>query len=119
MAITSSSDRFDIDCWKTLADPWNVVVTVGGSMPFATSVTFDTASPSEIPGLTLNEIDTAGNWPMWFTDCGPTVSLKLTTDSSGTMPPPGALNEIFCSVSACCWYCGSSSSSTRYWERWP
>ena len=71
--------------------------------------------PSDTPGRSPNDTDTDGNWPEWLIDCGPTVSLKVTTDSSGTSAPLGALKAIFRSESACVWYFGSSSSSTLYW----
>ena len=50
-------------------------------------LTCDVAAPSDTPGRRPNEIDTDGSWPEWLIDCGPTVSLKSTTDSSGTSAP--------------------------------
>src|SRR6266851_6081641 len=114
MAMNSSSARLFIDCWKTRADPSKLVVIVGGSTRSATALTCAVAAPSEMPGLRPNDTDTDGSWPEWLIDCGPTVSLKLITDSSGTSDPFGALNATFSSESTCPWYFGSSSSSTRY-----
>jgi hypothetical protein len=34
-----------------------------------------------------NDTDTDGSWPVWFTDCGPTVSFIDTTELSGTSAP--------------------------------
>ena len=104
-----------IDCWKTLADPWKLVVTVGRQQPVRDLLDVRRwPCRATTPGFRPNEIDTAGSWPEWLIVCGPTVSLNLTTDSSGTSVPLGALNAILRSESACSWYFGSSSSSTRY-----
>src|SRR6266850_6087876 len=114
MAMNSSRPRLVIDCWNTLADPSKLVVIVGGSRRSATCLTCAVAVPSETPGLRPNDTDTDGSWPEWLIDCGPTVSLNCTTDSSGTSTPAGVRNATFCSESAAPWYFGSSSTSTRY-----
>ena len=88
---------------------------VAGSSRSATCLTCAVAVPSDTPGFRPNDTETDGSWPEWLIDCGPTVSLKSTTDSSGTSAPFGALNATFSSESTCPWYFGSSSSSTRYW----
>src|SRR5262249_47429080 len=107
------------DCWNTLADPSKLVVMVGGRMRFATSFTRAVAAPSDTPGFRPNDTDTDGSWPEWLIDCGPTVSLKSTTDSSGTRPPAGVRNASFCSDSAEPWSLGLSSTSTRYCAVFP
>src|SRR5262245_29621112 len=114
MATKSSRPRFVIDCWNTLADPSKLVEMVAGSTRLATSLTWAVAAPSDTPGRSPNETDTDGSWPEWLIDCGPTVSLKLTTDSSGTSAPDGERKASFASESAEPWYFGSSSTSTRY-----
>ena len=72
---------------------------VGGSTRSATCLTCAVAVPSDTPGRSPNDTDTDGSWPEWLIDCGPTVSLKSTTDSSGTSAPLGVLNAIFSSES--------------------
>src|SRR5262249_43917438 len=119
MATNSSSPRLFIDCWNTLAWPSKLVVMTGGSTRSATCLTCAVATPSETPGLRPNDTDTDGSCPEWLIDCGPTVSLKLITDSSGTSDPFGALKATFSSESTCPCYCGSSSSSTRYCDTLP
>src|SRR6516164_8383338 len=114
MATKSNSPRLFIDCWKTLAWPSKLVVMVGGSRRSATCFTCVVAAPSDTPGLRPNDTDTDGSCPEWLIDCGPTVSLKSTTDSSGTSPPDAVRNATFCSESVAAWYFGSSSMSTRY-----
>src|SRR5215471_13155878 len=116
MATKSSRPRLLIDCWKTLAWPSKLVVMIGGSTRSATCFTCAVAAPSETPGRRPNETDTDGSCPEWLIDCGPTVSLKLITDWSGTNDPFGALNATFSSESTAPWYFGSSSTSTRYCE---
>ena len=83
------------ESWNTFADPSKLVVMVGGSSWSATSLTCDVAAPSETPGRSPNESDTDGSWPEWLIDCGPTVSSKSTTESSGTSAPVLLLNPIF------------------------
>src|SRR5215471_10735209 len=100
MATKSSSERFVIDCWKTLAWPSKLVVTVGGSTRSATCLTCAAAAPSDTPGRSPNDTDTDGSWPLWLIDCGPTVSWNLTTDSSGTRVPDGVRNATLSSESA-------------------
>src|SRR5215831_18994802 len=119
MATKSSRPRLLIDCWKTFAVPSGLAEIVGGRTRSATCLTCCIAWPSEIPGFRPNDTDTDGSWPEWLIDCGPTESLYLTTDSSGTTSPDGALKATFFSESVCDWYCGSSSSSTRYWLAGP
>src|SRR3954464_14557727 len=101
MATKSSRPRLFIDCWNTLPCPSKLVVIVGGSSRSATCLTCDVAAPSETPGLRPNDTDTDGSWPELLIDCGPTVSLKLMTDWSGTRSPFGALNATFSSDSMC------------------
>src|SRR3981081_104360 len=108
MATNSSRPRLFIDCWKTLAWPSKLGVIVGGSSRSATCLTLPVAAPSETPGLRPNDTDTDGSCPEWLIDCGPTVSWKSTTDSSGTSAPDGALNATFRSEAALVWYFGSS-----------
>src|SRR5438034_4127548 len=100
MAMNRRRPRLFIDCWKTLACPSKLVVIVGGSSRVATCFTCAVAAPSDTPGLRPNDTDTDGSWPEWLIDCGPTVSLNVTTDSSGTSIPDGALNATFSSDSA-------------------
>src|SRR5437867_3503578 len=95
-----SSPRLFIDCWKTFACPSKLVVIVGGRIRSATAFTCAVAVPSDTPGFSPNDTDTDGSWPEWLIDCGPTVSLNVTTDSSGTSMPDGALNATFSSDSA-------------------
>src|SRR4051812_13607847 len=97
MAMNSSRPRLFIDCWNTLACPSKLVVTIGGSTRSATCFTCAVATPSDTPDFNPNDTDTDGSWPEWLIDCGPTVSLKLITDSNGTSAPLGALNATFCS----------------------
>src|SRR5205085_7188455 len=96
-----SRPRLFIDCWKTFACPSKLVVIVGGRMRSATAFTCAVAVPSDTPGLSPNDTDTDGSCPEWLIDCGPTVSLKLITDCSGTRPPPGARNATFSSELTC------------------
>src|SRR4029079_17268992 len=119
MATKSRSPRLFIDCWNTLAWPSKLVEMIGGSTRSATCLTWAVATPSEMPGFNPNDTDTDGSWPEWLIDCGPTVSLNLITDSSGTSDPFGALKATFSSESTCPWYLGSSSTSTRYWAASP
>src|SRR5213592_5134190 len=100
MATKSSRPRFFIDCWNTRADPSKPEVMVGGRTRSATCFTCAVAAPSDTPGRRPNDTDTDGSWPEWLIDCGPTVSLNVTTDSSGTSMPDGALNATFSSDSA-------------------
>ena len=51
------------DAWNTFADPWKVVVTVAGSTWRATWLIWSIAAPSEAPGLSANEMLTAGSCP--------------------------------------------------------
>src|SRR3954468_20602241 len=104
-----------MDCWNTFACPSKLVVMIGGSTRSATCLTCAVACPSETPGRRPNESETDGSWPEWLIDCGPTVSLKLTTDSSGQRPPMLVLNAMSFSESECAWNFGSISISTRYW----
>src|SRR5262249_57040455 len=99
MATKSRRPRLFIDCWNTFACPSKLVVMVGGSRRSATCFTWLVAAPSETPGLRPNDTDTDGSCPEWLIDCGPTVSLKLITDSSGTSDPFGALKATFSSES--------------------
>src|SRR6478752_3078860 len=115
MATNSSRPRLTIDSWNTLAWPSKLVEMVAGSTRSAKALTLAVASPSETPGRRPNDSDTDGSCPEWLMDCGPTVSLKLMTDSSGTSAPLLVLNEMFLSESARAWYFGSISISTRYW----
>src|SRR6202035_341003 len=103
MATKSSSPRFFVDSWKTLAEPSKAIVTVGGSSWLATSRMWSTAAPSETPGRSPHETDTDGSCPEWLTLWGPTVSFADTTDWIGTSAPPELLNESFPSESAYCW----------------
>src|SRR5262245_32181070 len=114
MAMKRSSPRLVIDCWNTFADPSKLVVIVGGSSRSATCFTCAVAAPSETPGRNPNDTDTDGSCPEWLIDCGPTVSLNFTTDSSGTRMPEEVRNATFCNESAAPWYFGSSSTRTRY-----
>src|ERR1700687_118850 len=92
---------------------------VPGRMRSATCLTREVAAPSETPGRRPNETDTDGNCPEWLMDWGPTDSLYVTTESSGTTPPELDLKATFLSESDCDWYLGSSSSITRYWLAGP
>src|SRR5229473_4289065 len=114
IAMNSSSPRLFIDCWNTLACPSKLVVIVGGSRRSATCLTWFVAAPSDTPGRRPNDTDTEGSCPEWLIDCGPTVSLKSTTDSRGTSAPDGARKATFRSDSAAPWYFGCSSIKTRY-----
>src|SRR6478736_5432921 len=114
MATNSSSPMLLIDCWNTLAWPSKLVEMIGGSTRSATCLTWAVATPSETSGFSPNDTETDGSCPEWLIDCGPTVSLNLITDSSGTSDPFGALKATFSSESTWPWYFGSSSSRTRY-----
>ncbi|MNP74873.1 hypothetical protein D3C76_1718150 [compost metagenome] len=64
-AARISSKVLDSDAWKASAAPWKRVCTPMG-MPISCwtcSITL-TASPSDAPCARLNDIITAGNWPM-------------------------------------------------------
>src|SRR5262245_49340880 len=119
MATKRSSPRLVIDCWKTLADPSKLVVTVAGRRESATCFTCAGWAPGGTPGVGQKDTDTDGSCPECAIDWGPTVSLNETTDSSGTSAPAGVLNAIFSSESCCILYFGSSSSRTRYWDLGP
>src|SRR5258705_13488809 len=97
--MKSRRPRLFIDCWKTLAWPSKLVEIVGGRIRSATALTCAVAVPSDTPGLSPNDTDTDGSCPEWLIDCGPTVSLKLITDCSGTSAPLGARNATFSSES--------------------
>src|SRR3954447_2828396 len=113
MAMMSSSPRPCSDDWNACAVPWKDVVTEDGRL-FAAFSTCATASPSETPGLRLNESVTDGSWPEWLTLSGPTDGTSFATVSSGTSSPEAA--RTYSSDSACGlpWYCGSSSITTWY-----
>src|SRR2546422_4646420 len=106
--------RPDIAAWKACAVPWNLVVTLGGRMPAPASFTSLTASPSETPGLRLNEIVTAGSWPRWLTDSGPTVALRLATAFSGTSAPDDERTYSRDRAAGSVWSFGRSCRITWY-----
>jgi hypothetical protein len=45
------------------------------------------ASPIATPGFRSNDIVTAGNWPRWLIESGPTVGRNVATLLSGTSDP--------------------------------
>ena len=45
-----------------------------------------TASPSEMPGATLNEMVVAGNWPRWLIESGDLCCVIVAIEDSITLP---------------------------------
>ncbi len=76
------------DAWKARAAPWKRA-SIEAGMPSARreASMASTASPSEVPGVRLNEMVTAGNWPWWLTTRGLGRSSKDVNVESGTWPP--------------------------------
>ena len=62
-ATASRIHRLPSELWNALAAPWKFVLIVSGSVRFATSWIFDTASPRVCPGFRPNEMVTAGSCP--------------------------------------------------------
>ena len=60
-----------MESWKTLAVPWKVPVMVAGRLCLAAASISSVACPSEVPGLSANEMVTEGNWPECGMLCGP------------------------------------------------
>ncbi len=60
-----------MESWKTLAVPWNAPVMVAGRLLRGLSSISSVACPSDVPGLSANEIVTEGNWPECGMLCGP------------------------------------------------
>ena len=114
MAITSRSPRPCTEDLKAWAVPWKLVVMVAGRRPLAAASTAFTASPSDTPGFRLNDSVTAGSCPMWLTDSGPTVCVRLATALSGTRAPDVARTYSIDSAAGSAWYAGSSCMMTLY-----
>src|SRR5258705_5531844 len=86
-ATSSRNPRPCSDDWNTCALPWNDAVIVAGMVCAAVLFTIVTASPSDTPGLRLNDTVTAGSCPAWFTDSGPTPLPIDATEASCTSGP--------------------------------
>src|SRR5258705_7209910 len=80
--------------WKALALPVNELETLSGSTSRATPSIAATASPTDTPGARLKDSMTAGNWPRWATEIGPTPLLTSATVLSGTIAPDGLWIKI-------------------------
>ncbi len=80
--------------WNAAAVPWNEPTTVSG-MPrssLAFSISW-VASPSEVPGVTLNEMVAAGSWLWWLITEARTlvVSTLISIDRGTGFPLRGEL----------------------------
>src|SRR3954468_12484252 len=68
-----------------------------------------TASPSEVPGVRLNDSVTAGNCPWWLTDPVVVVGTSRANWLTGIIRPPAACTYRRESAETSCWYSGASS----------
>src|SRR5215813_2156306 len=94
IAARMSIGSFAKEAWNADAAPWNVAwILAGRPISFRAWFTALTASPNEVPGATLNERVTTGNWPRWLTLIGPVVSSRCAKVLSGTCAPVGKASE--------------------------
>ncbi|MNV92559.1 hypothetical protein D3C71_1871730 [compost metagenome] len=118
-AARISSKVLDSDAWNASAAPWKRVCTPSG-MPICCctcSITL-TASPSEAPWARLNDMVTAGNWPMWeIASCAWRCSIRASADSR-TWPPSVALTWIDSSACGPMLAAVCDCNTTRYWLAW-
>ncbi len=119
MAARISSSVLDSDARNASAAPWNWLwMPAGMPMSRCTRSMTSTASPSDTPLARLNDMVTAGNWPMWLTTSAAARSSMRASEASGTCWPSAVATWICCSA------CGPMrppswlSSTTRYWLAW-
>ena len=118
MTSTATISRSDSPCWldwNAWAVPANAVVTSEVSTARPAACTSVTASESPVPGLTSNDRVTAGSWPAWVTDSGPSPGVSFATDPIGTSEPFVERTCRSWSADASRWYCGRTSRMTQYW----
>src|SRR3954454_25055974 len=114
-AISSSTLSPWSESWNACAVPWKLVEIDDGSDSVATRCTVVTASPSDTPGLRLNERVTDGSCPTWFNVSGPYPVSTDETVLSGTSDPPGARTYSIDSADGSCWNSGATCMITGYW----
>ncbi len=116
MVSPISQPMLDCEDWNCWALPWKLARTPLGSRVRVSRVISSRAGPSTTPVLRLKEMVTAGNWPAWFTDNGPTSWRWRVTACSGTSLPWSERTSTKASVEGSVWYRGSSSMITLYWS---
>jgi len=103
------------DFSNSLTVPWKFALMVAGICKSRTAVfTRSAASPSEKPGLRLNDTVTAGSCPKWFTLSGPKPRETRTSVSNGIKGPCEERTYNFDNASGVLRYCGSTSVMTAY-----
>ncbi len=97
------------------AVPWNEPLSACGSPISACALLIAfTASPSEAPGLRLNEIVTAGNWPWWLMDRYAVLFVSTLTkvDNGTCWPVVGDVRYSLSNRLGSCCILGVTSSTT-------
>ncbi|MNO42995.1 hypothetical protein D3C76_332000 [compost metagenome] len=118
-AARISSSVLDSEAWNASAAPWKRVCTPAGiPMSCCTCSITLTASPSATPGARLNDIITAGNWPIWaMASCAERCSICARLDRR-TWPPSVVLTWICSSAWGPMSVAAEACSTTRYWLAW-
>ncbi len=118
-AARISSKVLDSDAWKASAAPWNWVCTPTG-MPIScfTWSMISTPLPRAMPGARLNDIITAGNWPIWvIASCAWRSSTRARLDRR-TWPPLVVFTWIWSRAAGPIFSPAWACSTTRYWLAW-